>query len=58
MICVQDIIKKVDECKDEALQYLIEAIQSPSPTGSELPMAKPCISGWIKSASRWIPMNI
>ena len=46
MICVQDIIKKVDECKDEALQYLIEAIQSPSPTGSELPMAK-TVHKWL-----------
>lgn len=46
MICVQDIIKKADECKDEALQYLIEAIQSPSPTGSELPMAK-TVHKWL-----------
>jgi len=40
MITVADIQKKVDACQDEALQCLVEAIQSPSPTGSELPMAQ------------------
>lgn len=40
MITVEKIIQKVDECQDEAIQCLVEAIQSPSPTGSELPMAK------------------
>lgn len=39
MITVEDIKKKVDESADEALQLLVEALQSPSPTGSELPMA-------------------
>lgn len=40
MITVEDIVKKVDKCQEEAIQCLVEAIQSPSPTGSELPMAK------------------
>lgn len=39
MITVEQIKKKVADSKEEALQCLVEAIQSPSPTGSELPMA-------------------
>ena len=39
MITVEEIKKKVADGKEEALQCLVEAIQSPSPTGSELPMA-------------------
>ena len=39
MITTQDIIAKVDASKEEALQLLVEALESPSPTGSELPMA-------------------
>ena len=39
MITVEQIKKKVADSKEEALQCLIEALQSPSPTGSELPMA-------------------
>lgn len=38
MITVEQIKKKVADSKEEALQCLIEALQSPSPTGSELPM--------------------
>ena len=39
MITVEEMKKKVADGKEEALQCLVEAIQSPSPTGSELPMA-------------------
>ncbi len=46
MITVADIQKKVEENKEEALQCLVEAIQSPSPTGSELPMAK-TVGKWL-----------
>ena len=40
MITVEDIMQKVDESQEEAIRCLVEAIQSPSPTGRELPMAK------------------
>ena len=33
MITVEQIKKKVADSKEEALQCLVEAIQSPSPTG-------------------------
>lgn len=47
MITVEEIKKKVDSCKDEALQLLVEALQSPSPTGSELPMAL-TVKRWLE----------
>lgn len=39
MINLDSIKEYVQEHKEEALQCLVEALQSPSPTGSELPMA-------------------
>lgn len=39
MFKTEEIIKIVEDNKEEAIQLLTEALQSPSPTGSELPMA-------------------
>ena len=46
MITADDIQKKVEAGKEEALALLVEALQSPSPTGSELPMAK-TVEKWL-----------
>lgn len=46
MIKTEDIKKKVLENQDEAIQCLVEAIRSPSPTGSELPMAL-TVNRWL-----------
>lgn len=55
MFTIDEIRKTVEENKDEALQCLIEALQSPSPTGSELPMAETMIK-WLKKAG--LPVEI
>lgn len=39
MFTVDEIVKAVEENREEAIQCLVEALQSPSPTGSEKPMA-------------------
>ncbi len=49
MITTSDIKKYVTEHQDEALQCFAEAIQSPSPTGFEHPMAV-TMEGWMKKA--------
>ncbi len=46
MFSVEKIKRVVDDHRDEAIECLVEAIQSPSPTGSEKPMAD--------TALRWI----
>ena len=40
MITEKDIIKKVDQCKDEALDFLQNALRTPSVTGDEYKMAE------------------
>lgn len=55
MLTFELIEKYVDDNKDEALKCLVEVLQSPSPTGKELPNAE-TIMRWIKSAD--IPVQV
>lgn len=47
MFTAEKIRAYVDSHRDEALHCLVEALQSPSPTGSELPMAKTMLR-WLE----------
>lgn len=46
MLTLDEIKQYVEAHKEEALQCLVDALQSPSPTGSELPMAQTMMK-WI-----------
>ncbi|MBE6989309.1 MAG: M20 family metallopeptidase [Ruminococcaceae bacterium] len=46
MITPQDIIRQVERNRDEVLRCLVEALRAPSPTGSELPMAR-VVGRWL-----------
>lgn len=49
MIPKEQIIKKVDCSRQEALDFLIQCIRTPSVTGDELEMAK-LVTRWIEKA--------
>lgn len=52
---IEKVKKIVNEHRDEALQCLIEALQSPSPTGNEAPMGDTMLK-WIEKIG--IPVNV
>lgn len=55
MFSIESIKKYVEDNKEEAIKCLVESLQSPSPTGSELPHAQTLIK-WIESAD--IPVKV